>query len=125
MHVGGGLSDVTQGGGFERPAVGVLPREHSRRGEALSRGLTRRTILSEDDVGRSLEAKQEIEDQLKKEEAKLNQPMAANKLEEAKQLLEKAMIEPGGGTPEEFAAFLRADRQRFADIARTANIRMD
>jgi tripartite-type tricarboxylate transporter receptor subunit TctC len=40
-------------------------------------------------------------------------------------LLEKAMIEPGGGTPEEFAAFLRADRQRFADIARTANIRMD
>jgi tripartite-type tricarboxylate transporter receptor subunit TctC len=40
-------------------------------------------------------------------------------------MLEKAMIEPGGGTPEEFAAFLRADRQRFADIARTANIRMD
>lgn len=36
-----------------------------------------------------------------------------------------SMMEPGGGTPEEFAAFLKADRQRFAEVAKQASIRMD
>ncbi|MFM9972253.1 MAG: hypothetical protein ACKVQK_28050 [Burkholderiales bacterium] len=40
-------------------------------------------------------------------------------------VLAGSMIEPAGGTPEEFAAFLQADRQRFADVARQAAIRMD
>jgi tripartite-type tricarboxylate transporter receptor subunit TctC len=40
-------------------------------------------------------------------------------------VLAGSMIEPAGGTPEEFAAFLRADRQRFAEVAKLAAIKMD
>ncbi len=40
-------------------------------------------------------------------------------------VLAGSMIEAAGGTPEEFAAFLKTDRQRFAEVARLASIRMD
>lgn len=40
-------------------------------------------------------------------------------------VLDKMRIEPAAGTPEEFAAFLKADRKQFEDIARAANVRVD
>jgi len=41
------------------------------------------------------------------------------------QALERSMMEATPGSPEEFAAFLRADRERFVEIAKSASIRMD
>ena len=40
-------------------------------------------------------------------------------------VLASSMIEAAGGTPEEFAAFLKADRQRFNEVAKQAAIKMD
>jgi tripartite-type tricarboxylate transporter receptor subunit TctC len=40
-------------------------------------------------------------------------------------VLAGSMIEAAGGSPEEFAAFLKADRERFAEVAKRAAIRMD
>ncbi|MCC6472742.1 MAG: tripartite tricarboxylate transporter substrate binding protein [Burkholderiales bacterium] len=40
-------------------------------------------------------------------------------------VLDRVRLEPTTGTPEEFAAFLKADRRQFEDIARAANIRPD
>ena len=40
-------------------------------------------------------------------------------------VLAGSMIEAAGGTPEEFLAFLKADRERFAEVAKRAAIRMD
>ena len=40
-------------------------------------------------------------------------------------VLDASMIEAAGGSPEEFSAFLKADRQRFNEVAKLAAIRMD
>jgi tripartite-type tricarboxylate transporter receptor subunit TctC len=58
--------------------------------------------------------------------SRLNREMvSAIKAPEFVKRLDELMLDPGGGTPEEFGAYVRANYERVGKVIRSANIKAD